>query len=222
VNKSKDKDLPILVSKADKHFRISPQEITSLSGSRKKLIIEHAVGVRKAVSVMQAMGELGLRDKYLEKQAELRKKWRGDQEGFEQEDFMWLKHFKSQARGAFNRAIDEWEKFYGPQDIFPCATWIPTGDKDKGSLFSLLAMIELSSGKLAVGTDADYAKYLWMIKRQTQSSAEKHKEITRLTHEYLKMGHAGKEIQYFLTQMVKEGASQELPPALGFTPKENG
>lgn len=216
MSKNKDPELPILVNKADGKFRISAQTITSLAGNGRQLTIQHKVGRKGAITIVQAMADFGLRDKYLKKQTELRKKWAGDPEGFGMEDSMWLKHFSSQAKGALKRVQDEWERFYLTQDLLPCATWLPSGDKKAGSLFSIWAMIEVSSRKLAVGTDADYAKYLWCIKRQTQPSADKNRTVTADTAEYLKMGHASKDVSHFLSGILKGDIPSEPPPALGF------
>lgn len=217
---SKDKDLPILVEKADKRFRISAQPVDALDGSKSKLTLQHAVGRGRAITIVEGMAHLGLRDQYLKKVAELTKKWKGDKDGFDVEDAIWQKHFRSRARGAFNRVVDEWKEFYRTQDLEPCATWISTGDKVKGSVFSLWAMIRISSRKLAVGRDTDYAKYQWVIKKSTQSAHDKNIEITRDIQEYLRMGHASKDVQHFLTGLLKGDIPSEAPPALGFDEKK--
>lgn len=217
--KSKDKELPFLVEKANKHWRISAMKVRSLDGMNKELVLEHAVGRGRGLIMTQALNTLGLRDLYLKKVDEIRKKWKGDTQAFEAEDEIWKKHYNSRVRAAFTKAIEEWKKFYLVQDLEPCATWIPTGDKDKGSMFSIWAMVSASSRKLCFGTDADYAKYLWVIKKQTQMAHDKNREITRDTQEYLKMGHAGKEVAHFLSQMVKGEIPSAVPPALGFEKK---
>lgn len=214
---AKEKDVPILIQKANKLFQISPVTIPMEDGSGAKATLQHRVGSKGGVlTIVTAMAKLGLRDEYLKKQAELRKKWRSDSEAFATEDEMWLKQYKSQARGALTRASREvWEKLYEPLDLYPCATWVPSGDKDQGSVFCIWAMVRLSSRKLAVGTDKDYARYLWSIKKQTQPSADKNAQITRDTVEYLKMGHAGKDVSYFLGQALKGDLPHTPPPILG-------
>lgn len=209
-------DLPVLVDKADRKFRISPIPYTSLAGDRKKLIVEHAVGRHKAVTINEAMKFLGLRDAYIAKQQEIRRKWKNDDETFNLEDAMWLDHFQSQTKGAFNRVTRIWKEFYEGQDLLPCAAWVPTGDKEIGSVFAIWAMITVSSRRLAVGSDKDYAQYVWMIKRKTQGAADRNVEVTQDIHEYLKMGHAGKDVAYFLGQLLKGNIPQKPPPALGF------
>jgi len=215
----KTTELPILVKKADNMFRISPIHVTSLAGDNKKLIIQHGVGSKKVITLQKAMIALGLRNAYLEKKAELMKKYRHDREGLEMEDALWQKHFRGQAKGALNRVISVWEEHYEGQDLLPCATWVPTGDREIGSVFGIWAMITISSRRVAVGVDRDYAKYTWVVKKSTQSPAERNAEVTRDIVEYLKSGHAGKEVQYFLSQILKGDIPQKPPPALGFDSK---
>lgn len=219
---SKDKELPMLVNRADKLFRISEAEVPLVDGSEDKRTIEHRVGSKGGVlTIVTAMAKIGTRDDYLKKQAEIRKKYKGDSEGFQIEDAMWHKHFKGQTRDAFVSAAEKWAELYEPLDLLPRATWVPTGDKEVGSVFCIWAMVRLSSRKLAVGSDKDYARYMWSVKKQTQGAADKNEEITKDGLEYLRMGHASKEVQYFLTQVMQKGdIPQAPPPLLGFNDKK--
>lgn len=215
---AKDKDLPVLVNKADKLFRISPSPFPLVDGSDDQRSIEHRVGSKGGVmTIVVAMAKIGTRDEYLKKQMELRKKYKGDSEGFAIEDGMWLKHFRGQTRDAFVSAAEKWEELYEPLDLLPRATWVPTGDKEMGSVFCIWAMVRLSSRRLAIGSDKDYSRYLWSLKKQTQGAADKNAEVTRDGIEYLKMGHASKDVAYFLTQVMHKGdIPQSPPPLLGF------
>lgn len=219
MTKGRDVDQTVLVNKADRKFRISPTETTSVAAPHKKLILEHAVGHLKRITVNEAMAFLGLRDAYLEKQRELRKKWKGDDEGFNVEDAMWHKHYQGRARSAFSRAVKDWENFYEKQDLLPCAGWIHSGDKERGVEFSIWAMIHVSSRQLAVGTDKDYSRYTWHIKKHTQKAADANVQVTTDIREYLKMGHASKDVAYFLNQVLKGDIPGAPPPALGFNLK---
>ena len=217
---SKEKETPILVQKADAAYRISAVQLDSLVGNKKKLTIQHKIGRNGALTIVNAMEKLDLRNQYLKKVSELQKKWKGDSEAYQMEDQMWKKTFHSQAKDALKRALDIWKDFYQVQDLEPCATWIPTGDKDKGSVFAIWAMVELSSRRLALGTDADYAKYIWQMKKSTESAKNKNLAITRDAHEYLKMGHAGKEVAHFLKQVVSGDIPGEPPPGIAYEPKK--
>lgn len=219
MGRTKDIDQVILVSRADKRFRISPVKHNSISPPNKQLILEHGVGHIKAISVQEAMAFLGLRDAYQRKQAEIRKKWKNDDEGFEVEDAMWLKHYQGRAKNAFTRAAHDWDVLYQNQDILPCAAWIPSGNKDRGVEFAIWAMIHISNRQLAVGSDKDYGRYTWHIKRHTQRAADTNVQVTKDIQEYLKMGHASKDVSYFLNQILKGDIPPAPPPALGYNPK---
>ncbi len=215
-----EKEVPVLVQKADKAWRISAIPVPSLAGNNKKFTMEHKVGRGGALFIDQVKHHLGLKDQYLKKVAELRRKWKTDNDAFNVEDQMWTKHYNSQARDAVKRATLLWKDFYMTQDLEPCATWIPSGDRDKGSVYAIWAMIEISSRKLVVGTDADYAKYLWQIKKLTQKAHDKNDEITRDTREYLKMGHAGKDVAHFLKQVVEGDIPDSPPPGIAYIDKK--
>lgn len=214
----KGKDIPILVNKADKLFRVSPTKFPLEDGSNDERVIEHRVGSKGGVmTIVTAMAKIGTRDDYLKKQVELRKKYKGDSEGFHIEDAMWFKHFKGQTRDAFVAAAEKWVELYNDVDLIPRATWVPTGDKAVGSVFCIWAMVRLSSRRLAIGSDKDYSRYLWSIKKQTQGARDKNEEVTRDGIEYLKMGHASKDVAYFLNQVMHKGEiPQSPPPLLGF------
>lgn len=215
-----EKEVPILVRKADSVYRISAVSVPSMAGGNKKFTIQHKSGRGAAFFVDQIKEKLGLRDEYLKKTAELRKKWKNDNDAFNVEDAMWQSHYTSQARDAIKRAVSLWKDFYMPQDLEPCATWIPTGDRERGSVFAIWAFLEASTRKLAIGTDADYAKYLWQIKKLTQKAHDKNEAITRDTKEYLKMGHAGKDVTHFLKQVVDGDIPDSPPPGIAYIDKK--
>jgi hypothetical protein len=225
MQQSQHKELTPIMKKAEGLFRISSQKVKSQAGDSKMLIVEHSFGPRKAVTAEEAMAHLGYRDEFNKEDNELDayyKKKLKDPAMYKEKRDRALTHFLQKARHALENLIDYLDEYYEPQGGLVRATWIPIFDASRkkiGSNFFLQAMIDRNSRKILVGEDADYAKYLWAIKKATQRAHDKNEEITADTREYLRMGHAGKEVTHFLNDVLKQDIGKV--PLLGFKSDES-
>jgi hypothetical protein len=211
MGESKHKELTPVMKKADRLFRISATRVKSLAGDGKTLIIEHRFGQDGgSFSAEEAMARLGFRDEFIKEDGELEAYYKvklKSPEVYKEKRDRALTHYLGKSRSALENLIDYLDEFYEPQGGLVRAAWLPTFDgngKKTGSRFFLQAMIDRNSRKIVVGEDGDYAKYLWAIKKATQRAHDKNEEITADTREYLRMGHAGKDVVHFLNTVLKQ------------------
>lgn len=193
-------------------FTIDPLEQTSLAGNKAKLIIEDRVGAKGGtLTVADIIKAVGYMDLFNSECRDLEAKFgRSDRDTLKlHKDRAW-KAYCSKARGLVRRYIDNRNKFYEPQGIEMCATWIPV-DKSL-SVFYVQAFVDVASGNLAWGESKDYARYLAVIENKTQSAASTHSINRTRMRNYLRMGHATKEVAHFISGILAGAA----PPLLGF------
>lgn len=197
-------DITPLVSKIRKLFEINVAHVKSKAGNGKTLTIQDRIGFDAgALTAHDMLVRTGQHNEWKKVCAGEKSKYRGDIEGFNERCDELYGDYIRQIKGACKRFREEREEFYASQDLAPRMTWISYGDKKKEMVFVILAMIEVSSRRLAAGEPQDYQLYLRAITTRTKEAHDAYDEAIGDARVFRNMGIADKSTVHLLEQIIR-------------------
>jgi len=205
-------DLTPLVVEIRKLFALPRAvEDRSLVGHGKKIVVEDRIGLDAgSMSAHDMLVATGRHNDWKKACAEEKSKYKGDIEGYKARCDELYADFIRQIKGACKRFREEREQFYASQDLCPRMAWIQYGDKKKEMVFAILAMVEVSSRKLAYGDPKDYRLYLQAITSRTKEAHDAYDAAINDARVFKAMGIADKSTVHALELIIK-GESPEVP-----------